>query len=767
MRTKPGPSRYALLPLLSLLFAPVTFAGSGKCADPTDPACRPQSGWTLCRVPLASPVTRPTAEERLRSELLIDAGRAEYFAGTRAELGDGFQMTRLDQVLQADRGSYDSASGTFHAVGDVYYREAGVALTGDELELAIDSGAGQVEAARYALVEQHARGSADRATWNGAGHAALERATYTTCDPGDGSWLLSASRIDLDFDEGLGEAEQAVLRLKGVPVFYTPWIQFPIDDRRRSGLLMPSFGNSSTSGIELAVPWYWNIAPNRDVTITPRLLSKRGLQLATEYRYLYQATDNPGSRQQGEVDFEILPGDDVYGDDRLGLRVVHDGQLPVGWQVGVDAGFVSDKDYLRDLGNSLAVSNTNYVDRRGYVSVTRSDWAFLGQVNYLQPLVEFQPYQALPQLLFDYTPYVEGPVRYGLDSELVHYDRSTLAGGFIPVTGTRLDLKPWLSAPIDRSWGYLDPRLAVRYTGYALDDQFAVSDSRPGRTLPQATLDGGLFFDRSAFGGRFRQTLEPRFFYLYTPYEDQDGLIRNSNGQSVVFDSTLPLFEWSSLFRDNRFSGADRVGDANQLSLAVSSRMIDDDSGVEHARFDLGQILYFRDREVTLPGQPVATESSSPIIGRVRASLDHNVGISGSLTWNPHTEHTDLGTLAVSYQPGQARLLHLAYRNNGDNIEQTDIGVSWPLGAQWQGVGRWVYSLRDKTSLETFAGFEYKSCCWAARLVLREFVPDTLLPDDKNTAVMFQLELSGLARIGDDITGFLSGTLPGYTEPRR
>jgi len=766
MRTKPGPSRYAHLPLFSLLLAPVAFADPGVCTDRADPACRPQSGWTLCRAPLASPIVPPSAEERLRAELLIDAGRAEYFAGTRAELDDGFLMSRLDQRLQADRGSYDSVSGTFRAVGDVYYRETGVALTGTEIELALESGAGRVEEARYALIEQHARGRADLATWNGAGYATLDRATYTTCDPGDGSWLLSASRIDLDFEEGLGEAEQAVLRLKGVPVFYTPWIQFPIDDRRRSGLLMPSFGNSSDNGFELAVPWYWNIAPNRDATFTPRLLTRRGLQLATEYRYLYQATDDPASRQEGKIDFEILPGDDIYGDDRLGLRVVHEGRPWAGWQVGVDAGFVSDKDYLRDLGGDLAESNANYVDRRGYVSVSRPDWSFLGQVNYLQPLVDFEPYQALPQLLFDYTPYSDGPIRYGLDSELVHYDRSTAPGGQTPVTGTRLDLKPWVSAPINRTWGYLDPRLALRYTGYSLDDQFAANDSQPSRTLPQASVDGGLFFDRSAFGGRFRQTLEPRFFYLYVPYEDQDDLIRNGNDQSVVFDSTRPLFEWSSLFRDNRFSGADRVGDANQVSLALTSRVVDDTSGIERARFDLGQILYFRDREVTLPGGPVETETSSPIIGRVSAGLDHSVAITGSLTWNPHTEHTDLGTLGLTYHPDLVHLLRFAYRNNGDDIEQTDFGISWPLGTQWQGVGRWIYSLRDSTSLETFAGFEYKSCCWAARFVLREFVRDTLFSNDKDLAVMFQLELSGLGRLGDDLTGFLSGTLPGYTEPR-
>jgi LPS-assembly protein len=765
MRTKPGSRRHAPLALLALLWLPPVAADPERCVDPADPACRPQSGWVLCRAPLASPVVRPSAAERLRAELLIDASKATYSGGVLAELEDGFVMSRLDQTLSAERGVYDRVQGTFHAVGDVYYREAGLALTGSELDLDLETSGGRLEQARYALVEQHARGRADRADWDGAGRAALDRATYTTCDPGDGSWLLSASRIDLDFDEGLGEAEHAVLRIKGVPILYTPWVQFPIDDRRRSGLLMPSFGNSSDNGLDLAVPWYWNIAPNRDATFTPRLLSKRGLQLGTEYRYLYRAAASPQATQQGVIDFEILPADDLFGDDRIGLGVVHQGRPWAGWQVGVDAGYVSDRDYLRDLGGDLVESNTNFVQRRGYLALARPDWTLLGQVNYLQPLVDVRPYQALPQLLYAYAPYGGGLLQVGLEGELVRYDRADAADGSAEVTGTRLDLEPWLGARAERAWGYLEPRLALRFTGYTLDDQDPAGDRQPTRTLPTFSLDGGLFFDRLAPGERFRQTLEPRLFYLHVPFEAQDDLVVNRRGESVVFDSGLPLFGWNSLFRDNRFSGADRVGDANQLTLALTSRVIDNRSGSEWARFDLGQIVYFRDRDVTLPGGQPATEATSPLVGRARAALGGGLNVGASLTWNPHSEQTELGTFSLSYHPDRVRMFRFAYRNDGNAIEQTDFSTSWPLGAQWHAVGRWVYSLRDETSLETFAGFEYKSCCWAGRFLLREFVRDTLLPDEKEFAVMFQLELSGLGRLGDDVTGFLRGTLPGYTEP--
>ena len=334
------------------------------------------------------------------------------------------------------------------------------------------------------------------------------------------------------------------------------------------------------------------------------------------------------------------------------------------------------------------------------------------------------------------------------------------------MTGARLDLLPWFGARAERPWGFLEPRVGLRHTGYRLDDQLAGSDAQPTRTLPVASVDGGLYFDRLAFDGTLRQTLEPRLFYLHVPYENQNDLVTDLRGDEVVFDSGLPQFGWNSLFRDNRFSGADRVGDANQLSIGVTSRFVDDRSGAERARLDLGQILYFRDRKVTLPGQAVETESSSPFVGRATASLGRGLGVTGELVWDPHSERTELGTFSLSYQPDLVRLLRVAYRDNGNDIEQLDLGISCPVATNWHGVARWLYSLEAETSLETFAGFEYKSCCWAARLVLREYVPDTLFPDEKDTAMMFQLELSGLGRLGDDITGFLRSSLPGYRVPR-
>jgi LPS-assembly protein len=764
MRTKTGPSRYAPALLAQLLLA-APLAAAPACPDPDDPACFADSGWRMCRPPLASPVVRPDPAERLRADLHIDAGRAEYLAGERVELGDRFTMTRLDQVLSADRGDYDRASEVFNAFGDVRYRETGLVMSGDNLHLELDTGAATMDDVRYALPEQHARGIAEYATWDGERLAGFDAGTYTTCDPGDASWLLSAKRVDIDFEEGLGEAEHAVLRFKDVPIFYTPWIQFPVDDRRRSGLLMPSFGHSQDNGFELAVPWYWNIAPNRDATLTPRLMTDRGLQLATEYRYLYPGI-NGAPTETGQIDVELLPDDDIYGDDRYALKLLHEGRPWAGWQVGVDAGYVSDDDYLRDLGGTLEQTNANYVGREAFVSVSRASWAFRGELRYLQPLIDQRPYQVLPQLTFDYSPYVDSPWRYGVENELVNFDKKDAPGGFEEVTATRLDLKPWVAYRAERSWGYLEPKVALQHTAFALRDELDGSDDSPTRTLPLTSVDGTLFLERPVFEGTFLQTLEPRFFYLYVPEDDdQDDLVRDANGRSVVFDSSLPQFGWGSLFRDNRFSSVDRVGDANQLTLAVTSRFIDNESGVERARLELGQIIYFEDREVTLPGGQPETDETSPVVAMGRASLGGGLNTSAEWVWDPHEETTEVGTFTISYQPELARLVRFSYRSDGDDIEQTDIGFSWPLTPEWQVVGRWNYSLHESTSLETFAGFEYKSCCWAGRIVLREFVRDTDEPDDTDFALMFQLELSGLSRLGDDITGFLRKALPGYVEP--
>jgi len=326
----------------------------------------------------------------------------------------------------------------------------------------------------------------------------------------------------------------------------------------------------------------------------------------------------------------------------------------------------------------------------------------------------------------------------------------------------RLDVAPWVGAEWARPWGYVRPEVALRHTRWALQDAFAAGNDDPTRTLPVTSIDAGLFFERPLLDGRLTQTLEPRLYYLYVPYDDQENLIRDRDGTDVVFDSIDPQLNFDELFQENRFTGADRFGDANQLTLALTSRWLD--GGHERARIGIGQVLYFRDRKVTLPGTARETDDTSPLVAEARAALGGGFSVHGAMNWDPHDEQTDLGAVTIDFRPASGRLARLGYRRIRGAFEQTDVAVSWPLGDSWHAVGRWNYSLRASTTLETFAGIEYKSCCWSARMLVREFARDTETPNDRDLAVMFQIELKGLSRIGQNIGQFLTSAIPGYRE---
>lgn len=704
--------------------------------------------WGLCAPApdAAHDPASPAGDTRIRlfaDEAYVDRAGVSVFRGNAVLSRDG-------RSLVADELRYQESRGFAQAEGDVVFDDGELRMESDRGHLFLESQEGAFAEALYRYRPMHARGQAGEVQRLGPEQVRLLGATYTTCDPGNEDWLLRARQVDLDQGTGEGRARGVSLRFKRVPLFYTPYISFPIDDRRKSGFLYPSFGNSDTSGVDLSIPYYWNIAPHRDATLTPRFMGDRGLLMGGELRYL-----NPDSR--GELYLEYLD-DRAYGGERGLGRFRHEARPFDRVSLDVYLNGVSDVDYLPDLGNSLETASLTHLENRADLRYSGRGWNLLTRFQGYQtvdPAIPStsRPYQRLPQILLRSRLPGSGHLEGDLRAEWVAFERED------SLTGQRLDLMPALRMPLRRAYGFLTPEIKYRYTGYQLSGTDPGEADTPDRTLPVFSLDGGLFFDRPLAGNRI-QTLEPRLYYLYIPHRSQDEL--------PLFDTGRIDFSFDQLFRDTRFSGPDRVGDANQLTLALTSRLIDSASGEERLRTSVGQILYFDDREVTLrPGEDPATQGSSSLVAEAALRMAREWYSRAAVQWDPHREQTELATAQLQYRGAGRRIANLGYRLREDplrpdrDLEQVDLSAAWPVTARWDVVGRYNYSLRDDRDVELLAGVEYQSCCWRARLVARRYLTPGL-EREYNNAIYFQLILKGLAGLGTGLEDLLGESIRGF-----
>jgi len=670
-------------------------------------------------------------------------------------------VKRGGQELTANRATYNKTSGIITAQNKIRLRDSEIILDADQAEWSMTSDEGVLIDAEYRLREMHARGEASHVFKQGASQTDLQNATYTTCAKGDNFWNLKATTVNLDHTEAIGTARDVVVRIKDVPVFYTPYITFPLNDERKSGFLVPSIGSSSETGFDVQTPYYWNISPSRDATITPRYMSDRGLQLNGEYRYLYE--QGHGEVQLGFLDSDDLKenGDDVnpfYGEDRKHFSFNHASDFKSRWSSDIDYNYVSDNAYLEDFGDNLSLASTTHLNRRMNVHYSANNWQFTGRLQGYQTIVDTaKPYKRLPQLILDGSlPDQALGLSYGLRTEYVEFDHDDR------VAGRRVDIEPVLSLPLQSAAAFMTPRVALKHTQYNLNDNTAgLIDKSPSRTLPIASVDTGLFFERDMMisNSGYLHTLEPRAFYLYIPERDQTDI--------PIFDSSLRTFNFGQLFSHDRFSGTDRIGDANQLSLALTSRIIDPGTGREHFRASLGQIRYFRDRDVTLPTGLKATRSDSDMLAEVSAAVAKEWTARGEIQWNPHGDTSNLSALQLRYRGENGRLLNIShrYRRDGvstlDGLEQVDISGRLPINKRWSAVGRYYRSIRDGKLLEGLAGIEYQSCCWSTRLVIRDYIND-VSDNDRNLAILLQVELKGLGNFGQKTDALLERSILGY-----
>jgi LPS-assembly protein len=739
--------------------------------------------------PQRSLLSLPPARDE-PAPIFMEADRVQGHAEKETEAEGNVSMRRLGQSFSADWMRYDAPAQQLEAKGRVRLEQAGDVIEGDHLRFNLGTERGFMAKPSYKLTPiprdyvppgeaprtpkplapgpQHpvvatreplqGRGSAERLLFQGPGFYKVEQANYTTCGPGNDDWFIRANELDIDRNRDVGVARGASVVFLNQTILYTPYISFPLQQQRKTGILTPHYGSSTSTGAELTVPYYVNIAPNRDATLYPRMMSKRGMQIGSEFRYLEPSYN-------GEARAEWLPDDRVLGKDRYAYFFRHGHTFANDWVGALNLNRVSDDRYFADLSTLVAVTSRTALpnelvlarsgtlgDEGSYTfSAVAQRWQTL-QTDVLAPITP--PYNRMPQLTF--TAFRQDVLKTDIDvlASYVDFDHPTL------VNGKRALAYPSISLPLQTSYAYVIPKAGMHVTRYLLDPN-AQGVTEQTRTLPIFTADAGLVLEReTTFTGMpFIQTVEPKLFYVYIPFRDQSRLPN--------FESGVQDVSFATMFTENQFSGHDRINDANQVTAGVTSRLIHPDTGVERLRLAVAQRFYFDDQRVTLPGvTPRATNSaSSEILAAVSGTVLPSWTVDAGWQYNGDRGQSQKFNVATRYQPSPGRVLNLAYRNTVDLIKQTDLSFQWPLTANITAIGRWNYSIRDDRTLEALAGFEYDGGCWVFRAVGHRFVTSL---NAVNTSIFVQLELNGVSRIGSNPMDVLRRNVGGYTrlDPR-
>ncbi|MHB8165735.1 MAG: LPS assembly protein LptD [Sulfuricella sp.] len=671
------------------------------------------------------------------------------------------ELRQWGQIISADRLRYNKPEDEVFAHGNVRIEQKGDIIEGPELKLKLAKKEGYLQQPVFQLTQQKpaGRGDAKNLLFEGENKYRLEDARYTTCQAGSDDWYLHARDLEIDRTTQVGTASHAYIDFMSVPILYTPWMSFSLNSERKSGFLSPSYGSTINSGAEFSLPYYWNIAPNRDATITPRFMTKRGLQLKNELRYL-------GPNYAGIATLEVLPNDQLANRDRSFMSLKHQHNLGNGWTGALTLERASDDNYFRDLSTNIGVTSQVNLLRDGMLSQVGAyegmNWNFSVRSQSFQTLQDplapiVTPYRRT-QILLNGNRMVNwsgnnlgtGAV-LALNSELVNFSHPSLPGA------RRLNLYPSVSLPLAATYGYLTPKIGLHSTSYSFDNS-TTTQPDINRTLPIFSVDSGLYFERETnlFGSDYQQTLEPRLYYVRIPYRDQS--------QIPVFDSGEIGFGIPQIFSENRFAGVDRISDANQVTLGVSSRFFEE-AGIERLRGTLAQRYYLSLPQVTLPGGTPPIRKYSDLLASIGGRITNALALDTLWQYDPELKQTSNFSLAGRYLPAPGKILNVSYRYTPATpiapigIKQIDISTQWPLVGRWNGLARWNHSILDSKNLETLAGLEYNAGCWAFRAVVHSFATTTSQSSD---SIFFQLELNGIGTIGSNPLDVLTRNIYGY-----
>ena len=706
---------------------------------PTHPL-QASNDWSLCRVPLYTPPSAP-AETTGTAATVIEANRLFSLDGRILEFRGEVKLDQPPRRIEAEHLRIDRSDQRIEAEGPLIYSDGDLRLEAEQLQLWRDPDRGRLEQVRFTLAENHLRGNARQVLLRSDQVSRFDSVRYSTCDPGSEAWSLSASRLDIDQESGRGTALNSVLRLGGLPVLYLPWMQFPIDDRRLSGLLVPTLESSERNGDLLRLPLYWNLAPNYDMTLTPFASSRRGTGLDTETRYLFAS-------HSGQLDLSSID-DEETGRHRWLERWSNESELPGGIHARLLYQKVSDGDYLDDFEPPATGQNRDWLKSELQFSATPQGWEASLLYDRYQALnldkpVSERPYERWPQLELNRL-FLDREGRWTLDwkSQWTQFRHDS------NLEGERLWITPALRYRLESAAGYLQPALRLDLAEYRLDQDFN-GEREPDRSLAIASLDSGLVFERLAGDTRaWRQTLEPRLYLLYAPYRDQTGL--------PDFDSSKLPENLDNLFVDNRFSGGDRVGDAQQISLSLSSRLYDADNR-EVLSLTLAQAHWLEPRRVSLDGQ-TDNRDRSPLMARLRYAPSAAWTLELSSAYDQDAGEPEQGDIALRHDR-DGRVLNLEYHLRRDKLEQSTISLVYPLSGQWQLFAKRQYSVRRQKPVENLGGIAWQSCCWGFKLLYREAADRDITRIDRS--VLFQLTLKGLGSAGKSIDSIAESAILGY-----
>lgn len=713
----------------------------------TDPEAQPF--FVECQVIPPTFISMDLPEQYNEDDIVIQSRKSEIVKNSKMRLSGGVKLASGEQRIEAEEVTIDKVNNQIYTTGPTRFQNAEITIDSSKLYANTQSKEMTMDDTKYRMNTMSGKGGAEQLKMT-ENNVILTRSTFTTCLEEVPDWEISASEINLSAEDNEGETWNTVFRIKDVPVFYLPYFNFPLTDERKTGLLYPEISSSSNSGAKIGIPFYWNIAPNMDATITPYHMSERGEQLNTEFRYLT-------GEQFGQINLEYIEEDEklINNDDsRYLARYQHVGSFADNYRVYIDYSDMSDDNYLVDIGSDQFNSSDAYLWRIGELSYFGKNWHSTIKVQDFKVLGDSsESYETLPQLEFSsYQPLNFYNSSFNFYGE---YSRFEISDPSLP-SADRFHIESGISLPYAQPGWFINSDVSIMHTMYQQDNIDFINNSTNlvsleedvSRTLPKVRVHTGLNFDRdtSIFVDNMVQTFEPQIQYLYVPNKNQDDI--------YIYDSSSLQDDFDGLFRDRRFSSVDRIAEANQVSIGATSRILNEEN-TELFHISLGRIFYLNSSNISFndDGQ---REDSSSLAGDLFIQLAKRWQLQGDIQYDTSRQETEKSQLSIDYRANSNNSFQLSHRFardiSGSDIEQISAMNSYAINRNWQLVGRITQDLQRKRSLESYAGVQYESCCWAVRVAYhrsintnldeQEFIEENR--DEFDSGVMVQFVLKGL-----------------------
>lgn len=704
----------------------------------------------------------------LFEQLHLSSESAPEISREKMHLQGNVKIESSQSIITANDILVNKINQELSATGGVTIESKDAYFTADSLMQDRNNMSSLMVNANFHLFANNANGQAETISIDPQKNTQLKSLSFSTCLGEDKSWQLSSSSMELDQKSGRGEAWNTVLKVGVIPVFYFPYINFPIDDRRQSGLLSPSFKSSDLNGLDISQPFYWNIAPSFDATFIPRSIENRGPQLGSELRWLTQKSYSEFYGEWMENDKLTNPLSTAEPIARWKGKLKHHTDFSPLWSFDINAQKVSDIDYLRDFGSGLQSANETQLTSKANLNYHDNIWNVELFALSNQTLIGRDSYRYLPSLNISANHLADNGLQWQLQSQWSQFEHVDVN----QLEGRRINLMPSLSYPMQSSWGFLTPKLSYQSSYYQQQSQLTGETVEISRELPIFSLNSGLHFDRDSnwFSQEYTHSLSPRLFYSYIPYKKQDEI--------NLFDTTQSSFDFNQLWRENRFSGIDRTGDTNHISVALANTFVQNQSGQQTFGFSLGRRYYLQDRQVQLNTEFLDTRETSPWLAQLSFKVSETVDFDSFVEWDQEAEKTYQARNQIKIEPKANHIVNLSHRYrdlSGKISEEIDFSVAWPINDRWRVVTRWYNDVKQDQVIEALAGIEYESCCWAVRLVAQKYLniqldstgtPITIGDEKYNTGLNLQFVFKGLGSAGQaGLSELLESSIRGYKDP--